>query len=114
MIFEAASLCHDSRWPYGQTIPAKPSLILRKEALELAISYAQECFRVTQSLADVADQKVIREDAESLLASVRYNSGHILKIPLHPGSSSRCRRAGANDASSDFFLPQPAQHVVQA
>jgi hypothetical protein len=37
--------------------PAKPPLILRKEALELAISYAQECFRVAQSLADVADQK---------------------------------------------------------
>ena len=95
MIFEAASLCHDSRWPYGQTIPAKPSLILRKEALELAISYAQECFRVAQSLADVADQKVIREDAESLLASVRYNSGHILKIPLQSRefpSVSSCRR----------------------
>ena len=95
MIFEAASLCHDSRWPYGQTIPAKPSLILRKEALELAISYAQECFRVAQSLADVADQKVIREDAERLLASVCYN---FRPHPEDPASSreflsvSSCRR----------------------
>jgi hypothetical protein len=49
----------------------------------------------TQSLADVADQKVIREDAESLLASVRYNSGHILKILLQSRefpSVSSCRR----------------------
>jgi hypothetical protein len=55
----------------------------------------QGVFRVTQSLADVADQKVIREDAESLLASVRYNSGHILKIPLQSReflSVSSCRR----------------------
>ena len=75
--------------------PRKAVAHFTERSVGTAISYAQECFRVAQSLADVADQKVIREDAERLLASVRYN---FRPHPEDPASSreflsvSSCRR----------------------
>jgi hypothetical protein len=71
MLFEAASLCHDHRWTYGQTAPLNPPLILHADTLELAIAHVEECFKSAQSLTDVADQKIIREQAETLLDNIR-------------------------------------------
>ena len=83
-----------SPWPLALQAnhPAKPPLILRKDALELAISYAQECFRVAQSLADVADQS--EKTPKVCLPVSATISGHILKIPLQSReflSVSSCR-----------------------
>jgi hypothetical protein len=85
MIFESASLCYDSSWMPAnpEIIPTSPPLVLRPNTLELALSYVEECFNAAQSLGDVASQKVIREQAETLLASIR---GDFQPHPLDPDS----------------------------
>jgi hypothetical protein len=79
MLFESARICmYDP-----QTIPSGPPLIIRENILELAIAHVEGCFQSGHLLADVANQKVIRESAEILLSSIRSEFGHQSKFK-HP------------------------------
>jgi hypothetical protein len=117
MIFESACLCYDTSWMPADPdiIPTSPPLILRPETLELALSYVEECFNAAQSLCDVASQKVIREQAETLLASIR---GDFQPHPLDPGSivlsRSKLTRAYAHNPKrhSGFSVDELYERII--
>jgi hypothetical protein len=76
MQFECAIICKRDDW-----IPDSPRLVFHLGTLELAIAYVEECFKAAQSLNDVANKNVIREQAETLLANIRSD------FQFHPDDS---------------------------
>ena len=78
MHFEAAIICRTDYW-----MPKSPRLVFHLDTLQLAIAHVEGCFKSAQSLADVANKNVIREQAETLLAAIR---GDFSVHPKDPGS----------------------------
>ena len=64
-------------------MPKSPRLAFHLDTIEPAIAHVEECFKSAQSLADVANKNVIREQAETLLAAIR---GDFSVHPKDPGS----------------------------